>query len=372
MRKRFGKSIQVIVTAFLLITGFGVSNIVLAEEAVAEPVLNNGDFEEELDREDIQTYKAVRVTKEDGQVLSGDYAIKVGAEKPEDESDIPMWFYNGGKGSVGLTARNIEPDTEYLVSLSVYNELGVNMRVGVLDIEGSVPWGFEPGRLNVANKSIIKPTEGWEKVDLKIKSGPRTTELYIYALTEWTNTYSGAGVFYIDDVSIVNNGHIGSTAKDTIAYNPERVLNNDFPETLPMIQSFERSKDLDSFHLDTTNQIIFTDEDNIERVYYFGDKLVERGIIDDYTINVIDEDTKQYDGIVVVNKDVAFEQPEGFEATVKDSYEITINKDKVLVNAGHKEGVQNGLMTLLQALSRQAYLPSGKVEDYTTQEIRGL
>lgn len=365
------KIYKIMLVGLMLVGVFSVNSNVYANTET-EPILENGGFEDELDRNDIQTYKAQRVTADEGKVRSGDYSIKVGARRPDNDEDYPLWFFNGGKGSVGLTIRDIEPNTAYRVSGYYYNETGVSMRTGVLDIEGYN--SYQPGRLNSKYSSNRSYTPNWVSFSYDITSGPRTTELYAFALTEWTNTEKGAGVFYIDDVTVEKLDTKTAPVEQTIDYNAKDLdnLSETFPDTIPMIQSFTKSDENNQFNLDTKGQLIYTDSESYDKAEYFAKKMVENGIIENYSLSEFDKDTVPTEGIIVLNDSITFEYPSEFEATRHEAYEITISERNIVINAEDVSGVQNGLMTLLQAFQQRSSLPTGKVEDYTTQQIRGL
>lgn len=74
----------------------------------------------------------------------GKYSIKVGNYKPENEHEVPIWSYNYGKGSVNVVIDNVKPNTTYEVTTHYFNDTGVKMSTGVLDVDGSYsadyPW----------------------------------------------------------------------------------------------------------------------------------------------------------------------------------------------------------------------------------------
>ncbi|CAM2867786.1 family 20 glycosylhydrolase [Erysipelothrix tonsillarum] len=361
-KKRF---ISLLLIMAVLVTSFSTYTTPISA-ADTEPVLTNGDFEEEINPDDIQLYKAQRVDATTGKVKTGSHAIKVGSEKPTEDKDYPLWFFNGGKGSANIIIRNVQPNTKYRVSMSLYNETGVNMRIGVLDIEGSrVP--FRRGQLKSESRNHWFQTSNWQEAKIDIVTGPRSKELYAFALTNWTNTEQGAGVFYIDDVKVEKLEEVPSSVTSTVQYTPKDTA--EFPQTIPAIQEFTAS-DQGQFNLDKTLQAIFVDEANYDKAEYFGEKLVEKGLVEKYEIFDISEKGKS--GIAIENSDLKFNYPADHEGTRHEAYEMDIENQLISLNAESTSGIQNGLMTLLQAFTQQDFLPNGTVNDYTDQEIRGL
>lgn len=274
MKKHIKRVLSVFLIAMILVTSLAINTQVSAEGTNNQPVLANGGFEDDIDINDIQTYKGQRVDASNGQVHSGDYSMKIGAPMPEDKKDYPLWFFNGGKGSVGLTVRNVQPYTKYKIQGYIYNETKVSMRFGIMDIEGVANIGESSGILD-GSYNTSKTTGEWEEINLEITTGPRTTELYIYALTEWTNNENGAGVFYVDDVSVTYDRKVEFSELpvidesyldwDTwewievitriedypqfIEYNRQNI-NNEFPITMPQIHSFTKNEEAAQFNID--------------------------------------------------------------------------------------------------------------------------
>lgn len=87
--------------------------------------MTNPSFENEIDRNAIQLYKAERTSEK---AYDGNWSIKVGNYKPENEHEIPIWSYNYGKGSVNVIIDNVKPNTTYEVTTHYYNETGVKCR----------------------------------------------------------------------------------------------------------------------------------------------------------------------------------------------------------------------------------------------------
>ncbi|MFV0394867.1 MAG: family 20 glycosylhydrolase [Coprobacillaceae bacterium] len=359
------KCISVVLVTLCIIALSGVQ--VNAEDQI--PIISNGSFEEELVKDDIQTYKAKRVDANEGKVKDGNYAIKVGAEAPAVESEgYPLWLYNGGKGMTNVVIRNIKPNTKYVVKASYYNETGVSMRMGVLDIEGNNKW--EQGRLNSNYKNYSGVSTEWNDVSFEITTGPRSTELYAFALTNWTGgTTSGAGVFYVDDFSIEEIEQVTPPVEETIGYS--NTDENGFPFTTPMIQNFIPTENAEAFHIDKRNQLFYSDEFSWGKTEYLAQKLVEKGIINNYRLEKI-TDTPPTEGIVVTNQAISFNYPEKLDNTKIDAYEIHVSENMIQVNSAYIEGIQNGTMTLLQAFVQRDSLPAGKVEDYAETKTRGL
>ena len=61
----------------------GMSNQTI--KAVDGPIISNPSFESQIDKSDIQLYKAERTTEK---AYDGKYSIKVGMLKPDDESKV--------------------------------------------------------------------------------------------------------------------------------------------------------------------------------------------------------------------------------------------------------------------------------------------
>lgn len=120
-------------------------------------IIPNASFEDEIDAEDIQLYKAERT---DEKAFDGKYSIKVGAERPEKEEEVPKWQYNLGKGGMNVVVHDAEPNTSYTVTFQVWNETGVRFQSGVIDLDGT---RIHPGTL------------GWllQKIMPKVHSGGR-------------------------------------------------------------------------------------------------------------------------------------------------------------------------------------------------------
>ncbi|NMA66356.1 MAG: family 20 glycosylhydrolase, partial [Clostridiaceae bacterium] len=329
-----------------------------------QPILNNPSFEMEILEEDIQMYKAERT---DEKASDGNYSIKIGMAKPSDPQQIPMWLYNYGKGMIGTTIRNVKPNTTYQVQMDLWNETGVKMSTGVLDIQGQdtkSPW-----QLLSDIKGHHSISTEWTTRVHTITTGPRTSEIYAFAYTEWTGDKAGAGLFYIDNIRIeeVSTDNITASFVD---YDPSTI--NDFPQTIPAIQKFERTN-AGNFNLDRQKQVFSTDKFSYAKTKYLADAMVSKGIIADYTIMTIN-DINQGKGIVVFKKPINFKLPNKVAKMpcAVDAYQIDIYEDKVVIYANDIEGIQNGTMTILQAFSQRSALPAGSVHDYTDQIIRGL
>ena len=98
--------------------------------------------------------------------------------KPENPSEVPIWRYNYGKGSVNVIFHNVEPNTTYKITTHYWNESGVKMSTGVLDIEGkhtTSPWQLAS---NIQTNQKVS-TE-WQTNEHTITTGPRTTVLPIW------------------------------------------------------------------------------------------------------------------------------------------------------------------------------------------------
>ncbi len=339
-------------------------NPVRAEEPEG-PYIANPSFEKEIDKNENQMYKAERTDEE---AYDGKYSIKVGMEKPTEESKVPLWLYTQGKGSVNVVIHNVKPNTTYEVKTHYKKASAVKMSTGVVDIEGkhtTNPWQLA---------SSIKTSNGnadldnqWKEHTHTITTGPRTNEIYAFAYTEWTGKEDGAGLFYVDgfEVKEVAEKEIDETT--SIEYvTPE---SGEFPITVPAIQSFEKADG--SFTLSPKYQQFSTDEFSKAKTEYLAESMVKKGIIEDYKINII-KDVKDGKGIVVVKQPIQFDLPANVKESKIDAYQIDITEDRVVVYSDYIEGIQNGTMTLLQAFTQRKVIPTGTVEDYTDQVIRGL
>ena len=326
-------------------------------------IIANPSFEEEIKKEDIQLYKAKRTNEK---AYDGEYSIKVGTEKPENKDDVPMWQYNQGKGGMNVIVRNAEPNTKYTVKLRVLNTTGVRFQTGLVDIEGSfdTPWNISTPTYENATKS-----EEWKEVSNTITTGPRTNEFYIFAYCMNQKNGKDSGAFYIDNIEIEKGETVTPAVTSSIDYNSSDI--NKFPATIPAIQSFEKADGKD-FRLNQTNQIFSTDEFSKEKTEYLAESMVSKGIIKDYTINIVN-DAANGEGIVVVKEPINFTLPEADVIySEADSYQIDITEDKAIIYSDHLEGIQNGTMTLLQAFVQRSQIPTGTVKDYTDQRVRGF
>lgn len=347
-----------IVMAILMAMSVNVGMV----KATDNSLINNPSFEEEINKEDIQLYKANRTNEK---AYDGKYSIKIGAEKPENEADVPMWQYNQGKGGMNIVVRNAQPNTEYTVKLHTWNETGVRFESGVIDIDGSSDTLWNIGM--DSTKDALKSTE-WKEVTHTITTGPRTNEFYIFAYCMNQKDGRDSGAFYVDGIELTK-GATKESNTTSIEYNVSDT--HDFPNTIPAIQSFEKA-DESYFKLNPSYQIISTDNFSKAKAEYLGDSLVDKGIIKHYELKVIDN-IEDGEGIVVVKQPINFTLPEADVIYSEvDSYQIDITEDKAIIHSDYIEGIQNGTMTLLQALVQRSQLPTGTVKDYTDQRMRGF
>lgn len=107
MKKK--KRLLPIVMASLMAMSINVGPL----KAADAPLITNPSFEHEIDKNEVQLYKAVRT---DEKAFDGKYSIKVGNPKPENPSEVPIWRYNYGKGSVNVIFHNVEPNTTYKIT----------------------------------------------------------------------------------------------------------------------------------------------------------------------------------------------------------------------------------------------------------------
>lgn len=326
------------------------------------PVITNPSFEQEIDKNEVQLYKAVRTNEK---AYDGNYSIKVGNPKPENESEVPIWRYNYGKGSVNVIFHNVEPNTTYKITTHYWNESGVKMSTGVLDIEGkhtTSPWQLAS---NIKTNSNV--SSQWQTNEHTITTGPRTNEIYGFAYMEWTGNDLGSGVFYIDDFEIEKVETKAVEEKTSINYNADLSA---FPETVPAIQNFDKNGN-EIFKLNADKQIFSTDEFSKAKTQYLADSMVKKGLIKDYTIKTI-TDPLQGEGITLVKQAINFDLPAAVNASKIDAYQIDIDQNKAIIYSDYIEGIQNGSMTLLQAFTQRKSLPAGSVQDYSDQVVRGL
>lgn len=325
--------------------------------------MTNPSFENEIDKSTIQLYKAQRTSEK---AYDGKYSIKVGNYKPENEHEIPIWSYNYGKGSVNVIIDNVKPNTTYEITSHYFNETGVKMSTGVLDVDGNYTADY-PWKLASDIKTNSKKSTEWQTNVHTITTGPRTNEIYAFAYTEWTGNESGAGVFYFDDVEIKE---VGTVDKDiqTIDYKADL---NGFPNTVPAIQNFSQTDGI--YKLTKKNQFFSTDEFSKAKTEYLAESMKAKGIIENYTINVID-DINNAKGITLYKQPVSFELNGMVKDRdcQKDAYQINITENTVVIYSDYIEGIQNGSMTILQAFIQRDSLNCGIVQDYTDQNIRGL
>ena len=227
MKKK--KRLLPIVMASLMAMSINVGPL----KAADAPLITNPSFEHEIDKNEVQLYKAVRT---DEKAFDGKYSIKVGNPKPENPSEVPIWRYNYGKGSVNVIFHNVEPNTTYKITTHYWNESGVKMSTGVLDIEGkhtTSPWQLAS---NIQTNQKVS-TE-WQTNEHTITTGPRTNEIYGFAYMEWTGNDLGSGVFYIDDFKIEKVENKTVEEKASINYDADF---SEFPETVPAVQNFEKN-----------------------------------------------------------------------------------------------------------------------------------
>lgn len=329
------------------------------------PIVSNPSFESKIDKSDIQLYKAERTNEE---AYDGNYSIKVGALKPEDESKVPLWRYTQGKGSVNVIVRNIEPNTTYKVKTHYKKASGVKMSTGVLDVDGDYsveyPWKLAS---KIKTDSSSKPSNDWQTHEFEITTGPRTDEMYVFAYTEWTGQENGSGLFYFDDVEVTKVKSVEKNVK-TIDYVADI---SGFPNTVPAIQDFSQTDG--KFKLTKKHQVFSTDDYSKKKTTYLAKAMKDKGIIEDYSINVIDN-VKQAKGITLFKQPIQFKLGSLAKNSPceKDAYQIDITEDKVVIYSNYIEGIQNGSMTILQAFAQRDSLNCGIVKDYTDQNVRGL
>lgn len=352
------KKLTIVMMSCLMVLSLTASQV-----HAKEAYINNPSFEKEIDNKDIQVYKAERTSKK---AYDGKYSLKVGNPKPSEASEVPIWRYNYGKGSVNMVIRNVEPNTTYKVSTHFFNESGVKMSTGVLDIEGkhtTSPW-----QLASNIKTYPDASTDWELSEMTITTGPRTNEIYAFAYMEWTGNDLGSGVFYIDDFKIEKVESVNVSEETSIKYDVPS--DGDFPLTVPAIQEFNKSGN-QVYKLIENHQVFSTDKFSQSKTQYLADCMKDKGLIKDYTIKTI-SDIDEGEGIVLFKQDIDFKLPNQVPKDQKDAYQIDIEKDKIIVHSKDIEGIQNGSMTLLQALTQKKSLPTGSVYDYSDQLIRGL
>lgn len=354
----------------LIVTLFAACLFLGANHAHAEEKasISNGGFEKPLEKNATQTYKAERVTSLNGKVHSGNFALKIGNEAP-DKTDpkYPLWQFNGSKGSVNQVVKNVKPNTQYKISMYYFNESGADMRLGVLDTEGSKNW--KSGQLNSVYHNHKTKSTAWEQDTFTITTGPRTTELYLFALTNWSPDFNFASVFYVDDFSIEEVAKEASTIPQTIDYNPATA--NEFPLTMPLIKNFVKSE-APNFKLNKNHTDFYATKNTISHAKTLAQKLKQEGLIKSYSVKLDKGKNKKRPGIYITEAKINYALKTDTPVSRKEAYEINISQEKVEIHSSHLTGVQNGTMTLLQALRQRDWLPAGTVEDYTDQEIRGL
>ncbi|WP_294578819.1 family 20 glycosylhydrolase [uncultured Thomasclavelia sp.] len=356
MKKR--KLIAALIASMMTIGMFNQNVNATGNEYMANP-----SFENEIDKNTIQLYKAERTNE---RAYDGNYSIKVGNYKPENEHEVPIWSYNYGKGSVNVIINNVKPNTTYKITSHYFNETGVKMSTGVLDVDGDYSQDY-PWKLASDIKTNSQKSTEWQTNVHTITTGPRTNQIYAFAYTEWTGNESGAGVFYFDDVQIEEVGTVEKEVQ-TIDYDTKMSA---FPNTIPPVQNFEQTTGI--FKLTKKNQLFSTDEFSKNKTEYLAESMKAKGIIEDYRINVINS-LDEAKGITLFKQPVTFELNElvNDRECEKDAYQIDINENSVNLYSDYIEGIQNGSMTLLQAFVQRDSLNCGVVSDYTDQNIRGL
>lgn len=343
------------------------------------PYIANPSFEQEIDTNENQMYKAERT---DEKAFNGKYSIKVGSEEPEDPTKASLWAQSFGKGSVNVVIHNVKPNTQYAVTSYVWNKEGNKIATGVVDIDGryttetsSNEWlpAGQPWLLASDIKGNNEVSEEWQKHEHMITTGPRTTEIYAFAYTD-----GQAGMFYFDDVSIQEVGPAKSNyiIDSTLDYNVEQT---DFPNTVPAVQEFNKAEE-GQFKLSKSCQVFSTDKFSEGKTQYLAKSMKEKGVIKDYSINVI-SNLDEAKGITLFKKSVDFDLSEKLPKSYKeksrnefrkDAYQIDIAEEKLIIKSDYIEGIQNGSMTILQSFVQRDYLNCGTVNDYTDQTIRGL
>lgn len=330
-----------------------------------EPILRNGNFERNIEKNDIQTFKGQRINKRQGKVYNGNYALQIGKNSPgKDSKDYPRWLYNEGKGSANLVIRNVQPNTKYKISMNYFNQTGVKFRLGVLDTEGKKDW--KPGQINSNYKTFDKKTSQWQAASFEITTGPRTKEIDAFALTEWTGNEKGSGLFYLDNVKVNKIGQQVADKQKTIEYDPDKVTA--FPTIIPAVKQFE-GRGNSKFHLDKNLQRIFVPRNMYSQGKLLGEKLKKAGIIRNYIVSTNLRLARK--GIVISNSEVDFRKD--LNAIEKqNAYQFDITPQTLIIRSKTNEGIQNGIMTALQAFRQRNALPTGKIKDYSDQEYRGL
>lgn len=358
-------SFMLSIVAFVCLLGFFFPSQAKAAGSWSQPTLKNGGFERNSNSQDLQLYKAQRVNRMQGKVYQGNYALKIGKASPGKESEgYPRWLYNEGKGSANLVIRNVKPNTKYKVSMNYFNETGVKFRLGVLDIEGSKNW--KPGQINSNYQTFDQKTTQWQSSSFEIVTGPRTTEIYAFALTEWTGNENGSGVFYIDNVNVAQEGQVTTDNKQTIAYQPKS--SEKFPTIVPAIKQFTpagKSK----FQVNKLLQRIYVPRNLYSQGRLLGEKLKKAGVVKNYVVSTNMRFANN--GIVLNNRNVSFNAGLN-ETEKKEAYELNISRRILNLTASTGTGIQNGIMTIVQALKQRDALPTGTVHDYSDQEYRGL
>lgn len=248
--------------------------------------------------------------------------------------------------------------------MNYFNETGVKFRLGVLDIEGNKDW--KPGQINSNYQTFNQKTNQWQSASYEIVTGPRTTEIYAFALTEWTGNEKGSGSFYIDNVHVSKGESVLTDSKQTIAYQPK--TSDQFPTIVPAVKQFN-SVGKGKFHINKALQKIYVPRNLYTEGQLLGEKLKKAGVIRHYIISTNIKFANN--GIVLSNKDVSFSSQLS-EIEKKEAYELNISSRILNLHSSSDIGLQNGVMTIGQALKQRDALPTGDVHDYSAQEYRGL
>lgn len=134
------------------------------------------------------------------------------------------------------------------------------------------------------------------------------------------------------------------------------------PAIIPLPQKFTASAD--SFKLDNNLQVSFSvaDPSVAKAAYFLQKELLERNNVIAFLGN-----SPQYPTIKLVKQSLQKNSPYG-------SYALRMNKNLITITAGDDEGLQNGIMSLMQLASSASsgYVKCWDIDDYPLYGWRGV
>lgn len=292
--------------------------------------------------------------------------VRVGRYRPEDDAS-PMKNTSIDRGSMTLTVDGLEPNTTYhFIAKARVDHEKTKLWVGVVDFENE---------LYHVPKDVhhdVTATD-WIDVSVELTTGPRTTEVAFYGLSE-----GHAGLGYLKDIKVFK-GEQTQSGKEVeqleLKSIDEENSDNEFPLTIPAVQTFIPNDS--EWSPKRTGQIIIdpADKDQLDQVAELfkmelkndpqieGDYKIESGTPNDarsgdiiFTIGELaDQDLNQTDNHIE-----------------KEAYQIEIKRGRLTITSQTRTGIFYGTRTILQALRSQDWLPGGLVLDWPFDKFRGL